>query len=187
MQRLHVCIGGVGLHNVGCPLVQTALEAHTDAAPGPCNKTLPIYLYSAATPFSLALTPRTIEHNPHRTDCRVASVAPPCVPPNASPLLQALGPVTDAGVAVKQHMGLFPNIKITTNKAASSSSSGSASIGKAVSFMPHISVKSTPVAAPVSHGGKSHSFKIGGRKLAQACDSSQKVSTMRFDHSLTTL
>jgi hypothetical protein len=81
-------------------------------------------------------------------------------------------------VAVKQHLGLFPNIRISANKAASgSSSSGSASTGKAVNFMPQFSVKSTPVAAPVSHSGsKSMSFKIGGRKLAQACSPSDKVS-----------
>lgn len=90
-------------------------------------------------------------------------------------------------MAVKQHLGLFPNIKITANKAASSSSSsGSASVGKAVNFMPHVSVKSTPVAAPaVSHGAKIVSFKIGGRKLAQACSPSDKVSTRGFDHTLT--
>jgi hypothetical protein len=103
-------------------------------------------------------------------------------------LPQALGPVTDAGVAVKQHLGLFPNIRITANKAKDSGSSsssatatasamhsGSVNVAKAVSFMPHISVTSgAPVAAP--HGTHNMHFKIGGRKLAQACDPQAKVS-----------
>jgi hypothetical protein len=96
--------------------------------------------------------------------------------------------VTDAGVAVKQHLGLFPNIRITANKAKDSGSSsssatatasamhsGSVNVAKAVSFMPHISVTSgAPVA--VSHGAHNMHFKIGGRKLAQACDPQARVS-----------
>lgn len=107
--------------------------------------------------------------------------------------MQALGPVTDAGVAVKQHFGLFPNVRITTNKAASGSAtagatasgSGTVNINKAVSFMPQMKVTSSPVAGSQS-SVKGVTFKIGGRKLAQAtaqgCDPSAKVRFNYFKH-----
>jgi hypothetical protein len=87
--------------------------------------------------------------------------------------LQALGPVTDAGVAIKQKFGLFPSVRITANKDASSDASKS--VSKSVSFMPSISVTSSPVSKSDS---KSMHFKIGGRKLAQACDPNDKVRRM---------
>lgn len=124
--------------------------------------------------------------SPSLTDPLPPASAPVC------PLLQALGPVTDAGVAVKQHLGLFPNVRITANKAASGSSgssasaSGSVNVAKAVSFMPHISVTSgAPVA--VSHGTHNMQFKIGGRKLAQACDAQARVSVLLLHWQLTQL
>lgn len=86
---------------------------------------------------------------------------------------QALGPVTDAGVAIKQKFGLFPSIRITGNKDASSDASKS--VSKSVSFMPSISVASSPVSKSESKGMH---FKIGGRKLAQACDPNEKVRRM---------
>lgn len=77
--------------------------------------------------------------------------------------------MTDAGVAIKQKFGLFPSIRITGNKDASGDASKS--VSKSVSFMPSISVTSSPVS-------KGMHFKIGGRKLAQACDPNEKVRRM---------
>lgn len=77
-------------------------------------------------------------------------------------LVQALGPVTDAGVAVKKHLGLFPSIKINAGKGASSSVSSSASA-------------SASASAGKGSAGKSWHFKLGGRRLAQACDPAAKV------------
>jgi hypothetical protein len=90
-------------------------------------------------------------------------------------MVAALGPVTDAGVALKQHFGLFPSVRVTANKG--SSGSGSVSANQAVSVS-----HSASASASVSHSaGKSFGFKIGGRKLAQqaagACDPAIKVRT----------
>jgi hypothetical protein len=100
-------------------------------------------------------------------------------------MVAALGPVTDAGVALKQHFGLFPNVRVNANKASSgsgsvsSSGSGSVNVNKAVSFAPHVSVTSQGSASVSQSAGKGFAFKIGGRKLAQAaagaCDPSVKV------------
>lgn len=94
-------------------------------------------------------------------------------------IVQALGPVTDSGVAAKQKLGLFPSIRVNTGKQfncdagkpAGSADGGNGGSSKGVSLAPHLSFSTAPATS-----SKIVSFKLGGRKLAQACDPTQRVS-----------
>jgi len=93
-------------------------------------------------------------------------------------IVQALGPVTDAGVAAKQKLGLFPSIRVNTGKqfncdagkpAGSADGGSNGGSSKGVSLAPHLFFSTAPATS-----SKVVSFKLGGRKLAQACDPTQR-------------
>jgi hypothetical protein len=91
-------------------------------------------------------------------------------------MVQGLGPVTDATVAIKQQAGHFGGA--SSNSSTVSTTASSSSVIKSLS-LPSVSV--TQGATTTLHKSKGFSFKLGRRRLMQdvaasgACDATAKV------------